>query len=138
MFIVKGLILKRKMFVHGSGKSLLPKLNLLYVFQFEFDHLLLLLINPQSSRSIILKNPTTSKMAIVVGKVQTLAAKIHKASALNENAINLKYQSKPNPLSVVDGDLVKLNDNIRYSMTFYLLSFLLDLLGSISKLNTQF
>lgn len=56
-------------------------------------------------------------MAIVVGKVQTLAAKIHKASAMNENAVNHKYQSKPNPLSVVDGDLIKLNENIRYFYT---------------------
>lgn len=56
-----------------------------------------------------------AKMAIVLGKVKTLASKIHKSSAMNEKAIDLKYKEKKiaNPLSVVDADLALLNDNIR-------------------------
>jgi hypothetical protein len=69
------------------------------------------------ARSVMITSQISpSKMSVVMGKVKTLSARIHKDSAMCEKAVELKYkQTKTqNPLSVVDGDLALLNDNIRF------------------------
>jgi hypothetical protein len=80
-------------------------------------------------------------MAIIMGKVKTLASKIHKSSAMNEKAIDLKYKEKKsaNPLSVVDADLVLLNENIRYDagLTFVCLFLLMLFLTARKHIRTQ-
>jgi len=54
-----------------------------------------------------------AKMGVVLEKARVLAGKIDKETRLDDSAIKVQYQGKVNPMSVVENDMVLLNDNIR-------------------------